>query len=644
MPRLKVLLIQLPVPRAAALAPTGNVAMAIGDLAVSVAAHGLSSAVEVELLPAAVADAYGDRLLADLIARREPDLLGMSLYLWNVERSLHVAALVKERSPRTRVVVGGPEVCADNPLVTGANHVDWAIAGEAEATFAAFLVALRDGQDPGGLPAVATAVGRGLGEFVSAPAPSFALSAYRSPYVAGVLPVDARRSVYVESMRGCKAHCSFCFYPRASPKLRALPVDETVALLRELKERGARDVAFLDPTFNQRPDFETLLDALVDLNCDHALSFFAEMRAEGVTRHQVQKLAAAGFSRIEIGLQSVSKTTRALVRCGGNPECIATVGRMLQDVGINAVVDLILGLPGDSGSDVLNGVDFLKEHALSDSGQVFLLSVLPGTALRADAKRLGLSFDPLPPYRVIRTATLSEEALADVWGDAEALLERPLDESLRPLLVEDSAPGEPRDVIRVDLDGLSSSNEVLAAPGAAHAAIWITGRDLWARRSATLEILRCHRDRDPCDVVDLVLRPRGPFPLDLLESLANERAAWRQNGFAARRQGPGGENGQLRISVSLPENHGFGTEYVEALRQRVAVYEDQTLKVAVAHAAELGVDRPAARVVGKSEPTDPRLWRELAADADPEAVVFAERASERRWVQEVLGLGELERR
>ena len=67
--------------------------------------------------------------------------------------------------------------------------------------------------------------------------------------------------------------------------------------------RGAREVVFLDPTFNHRPDFESLLDALAAVNADRSLSFFAEVRAEGLTPHLVHKLAAAGFTRVEIGLQ-----------------------------------------------------------------------------------------------------------------------------------------------------------------------------------------------------------------------------------------------------------------------------------------------------------------------------------------------------
>jgi radical SAM superfamily enzyme YgiQ (UPF0313 family) len=43
---------------------------------------------------------------------------------------------------------------------------------------------------------------------------------------------------------------------------------------------------------------------------------------------------------------------------------LAAAAKMLHDVGISLLVDLIVLLPGDTPDDVAQGVDFLLEHGL----------------------------------------------------------------------------------------------------------------------------------------------------------------------------------------------------------------------------------------------------------------------------------------
>ena len=68
------------------------------------------------------------------------------------------------------------------------------------------------------------------------------------------MPVEAHRSTYIETVRGCRSHCTYCFYPRSSNVLRVLDVQRCAQLVGALRERGAREVVFLDPTFNHRPE------------------------------------------------------------------------------------------------------------------------------------------------------------------------------------------------------------------------------------------------------------------------------------------------------------------------------------------------------------------------------------------------------
>jgi hypothetical protein len=610
-------LVQLPVPPPAALASTGNVPLAAGCLGVSARIHGLTSGLELDVLPPATTDALGDTLLADALAADEPDFLGFSLYLWNTERSLHLAREVKRRSPRTLVLVGGPEVSSDNPFVLGQKGFDIAVTGEAEDTFGPLMRALLDGRSPAGLPGVAVRGPLGLSAFGPAPNAGFELTQYPSPYLEGLVPVEAHRSTYIETVRGCRSHCTFCFYPRSSSVLRVLDVERSAQLVAGLRERGAREVVFLDPTFNHRPELEPLLDALADVNPDRSVSFFGEIRAEGLTPLHAAKLAKAGFDKLEIGLQSVNRGTLKRVRRGGSPALVAEAAKMLHDHGIQLLVDLIIGLPGDTPDDVARGMDFLYEHGLAGEAQVFPLSLLPGTAMRSTAAEDGVVFDPAPPYRVLRTADFSQEQLLSSLLAAEERLGRRLDEWPRPHLVDSVGP----DVFRVG--GPQPA-------GAQHVALWFTGSDLFGRRGELSRAIDARLSVDPFATLDVVLCPDEPFPLDLLDGVRAQlqRAV---PSYVSRAAALRGEDLQRRISVLLRGE--FPRDWIELVRERAQVFVERSLADALERAERLGNEEPFARIVGE---VDAARVAELAKRADPDAVVFAQREDEARWQRDVV--------
>jgi hypothetical protein len=452
------------------------------------------------------------------------------------------------------------------------------------------------------------------------------MTAYPSPYLDALVPVEPARSTYIETVRGCRSHCTYCFYPRSSNVLRVLDVERSAALVRALRERGAREIVFLDPTFNHRPDFEQLLDALALANPDRSASCFAEVRAEGLTPTHARKLARAGFTKLEMGLQSVNRETLKRVKRGGSPEKVAAAAKLLRDEGIDLLVDLIIGLPGDTPDDVARGIDFLLEHQLHEHAQVFVLSLLPGTAMRVSAEADGVAYDPAPPYRVKRTASFDTDALRSALFDAEDRLGRRLDELPRPHLIGE--PGDPIDLVQIDLERDLPS----AVAGAQHVALWLHGGDLFARRERALQALDARLKLDPFATLDVVLCPTQPFPLDLID-LLRARLDAATPSYASRVLALRGEDLQRRIAVVLPREQHYPASWLEAVRELVPVFRDQTAREAAAHAGELGGARPNARIV---DAPDPRDWAELMEQADPAAVSFAQRAYEAAWTRQSL--------
>jgi hypothetical protein len=239
-------------------------------------------------------------------------------------------------------------------------------------------------------------------------------------------------------------------------------------------------------------------------------------------------------------------------------------------------------------------------------------------------------YDAAPPYRVRRTATLDHDALQRALFDAEEKLGRRLDELPRPHLI-DPHPGR-RDVFRVDLDtqvGLSEAG----APGAQHVALWLCGKDLFARRELAQRALAARLSVDPYAMLDVVLRAEGAFPLDLLDllrrQLSDAPASYASRALALR-----GEDLQRRLCVVVPEGVTLSRDFCAALMREVTVYREQSAQEALARCEELGVREPCARIMDDELPT--ALWRALAHGADADAICFRDVRLEAAWVRDVL--------
>ncbi|BCV20121.1 B12-binding domain-containing radical SAM protein [Moorella sp. Hama-1] len=78
--------------------------------------------------------------IAAAIYRHRPDLVAFSCYIWNIEPTLAVAAILKKVRPELTILCGGPEVSFDTAAFLAQNpQVDLVITGEGEIPFRALL-------------------------------------------------------------------------------------------------------------------------------------------------------------------------------------------------------------------------------------------------------------------------------------------------------------------------------------------------------------------------------------------------------------------------------------------------------------------------------------------------------------------------
>jgi hypothetical protein len=86
---------------------------------------------------------------------------------------------------------------------------------------------------------------------------------------------------------------------------------------------------------------------------------------------------------VELGLQTIHKKTSDYIRRGYELEVYDEAIERLKKIGVNVVVHLILGLPGESREDMLRSVDYVCKSG-ANGIKLQLLHVLKGTDLAKD--------------------------------------------------------------------------------------------------------------------------------------------------------------------------------------------------------------------------------------------------------------------
>jgi radical SAM superfamily enzyme YgiQ (UPF0313 family) len=560
----------------------GNVPLAAAYLKLFAEQRGLGQFYSIELFPARLANTLGDHALVEAIVDRDPWLAGFTCYLWNIERTLWVCRELKLRQPEMHIVLGGPEITSDNAWVLDTADYDFAVIGEGEQTFAQLLLGLLDDNvPPVAIPGLFIPPdGCGPRFHPSGqPAPRSPLPDLNflgSPYLAGILDVADEEMLLLETTRGCRFRCKFCYYWKSYDKTYYLADEAIRASLRHAADRGAREVFLLDPTLNQRKDFAELLRLLAKENAGARFTYFGELRAEGVTEETAALLRQANFSEVEVGLQSIGPEAMTLMDRKNNLRAFERGVRAMIKEGIRVKVDLIIGLPGDDAASVRRGLHYLRDNELCSGLQVFNLAVLPGTPFREEAAKLGLIHQPRPPYYVLKTPHLSRTDLFELMQEAQQLFGIEFDAQAQPVL--DFSGSE--QVWCVDLDSAVPPGPPPPRSHAQAFTVWLRSARLGRHGRAMATLVNALLEMNPFTTLQVVLQPTGePTPeevqrevgvrlLSELMAACQASPTYLDKYFALQ---PGRPNGAKRLILVLPLSSRLPCEWVEEVGRLATV-------------------------------------------------------------------------
>ena len=197
-----------------------------------------------------------DEILMDIYSR-QPDVLCISCYLWNISYVGQIVTEVPKILPDTKIWLGGPEVSYDAPEeLRRYPGVDGVMCGEGEETFLELMEYWHlqgDGRTDGALPEIKGIVYRGQDGAVRENPSRPVMDLSCVPFVYEHIEDFKNRIIYYESSRGCPFSCSYCL-SSIDKCLRFRDIDMVKKELQFFIDHEVPQVKFVDRTFNCRHD------------------------------------------------------------------------------------------------------------------------------------------------------------------------------------------------------------------------------------------------------------------------------------------------------------------------------------------------------------------------------------------------------
>jgi B12-binding domain/radical SAM domain protein len=350
------------------------------------------------------------RRLRDLLGRYRRVVAGFSFMTPDIMRiATEVAelrrALPRQALPGLSLVAGGPHATAAwrSTLALG---FDYAVAGEGEVAFPELLWQIATEGKPEEVRGVAY-VGAG-GAFVwNGRARPVCLDRY--PPFSG----RYRHQGPIEISRGCLHRCRFCATPfLAGRRLRHRKLAHVLRYVESCLAEGLDQIRFVAPdslaygSADGKPRLDVLQELLratselAGRENTYLGSFPSEVRPESVSPQAVGLIARyCGNDNLVIGAQSGSQRLLDLMRRGHSVADVYRAVEITLAAGLQANVDIIFGLPGETGLDrdlTLKLIEDLAGRGARIHSHTFMplpgtpwAACPPGTVDEETARRLG---------------------------------------------------------------------------------------------------------------------------------------------------------------------------------------------------------------------------------------------------------------
>ena len=348
----------------------------------------------------------------------EPELVGLSIYVWSTATLVAVARQIKQKRPNCIIVFGGPSARSalfDLDYYRGAGtYLDAVVEGDGEVIFRD--IARLPDLSPNALRSVHGLTLPANGAWLRTPKrPVTAeLDHLASPFQLGLMPRGV--VAYLETYRGCPMSCRFCEWGTSEQAKSVFSADYIADELLAFDKLQAPAVFLLDAGLNLNiRGFRHLREANRRTGFLKRTLFWAEIYPSIIRDEHFEFLSEIGPAYLGVGMQSMDQ---AVLKLHQRPSDSPRFEQAVRDLAriTNIELQIIFGLPGDTPE----GFRRTLEYALSlpASVRVYHCLVLPDALMTRGLPDWNLRFDA-KNLAMISCLGWSEDAILAMRGELD---------------------------------------------------------------------------------------------------------------------------------------------------------------------------------------------------------------------------------
>jgi radical SAM superfamily enzyme YgiQ (UPF0313 family) len=357
---------------------------------------------DVVLIDQRVQPDWQKRLEREMVAG--PLLLGITCYTGPmIAEALAAARIARAAGPDVPIVWGGVHVGLLPEQSLRHTLVDVVVRSEGEGPLRELARSLARGGHLSEVPGISWLDGDRYVE--NAAEPFMDLDAapeipYELVNVEDYMPLyEGRRSLYLESSRGCPFPCTYCYNVYFNDrKWRAQSPDRVLERIQHVHERfGVEDVYFVDDDFFINPQRSRgIVEGLCDIDVTWQVQGSDIVTIKKMDHDFLKLLKRSGFRRFTVGIETGSPRMRKRMRKAGTVEDIVESFRKVAAFDFIIFGSFISNTPGEGLEDIRLTVELIEKlHEVNPNfrnSPIYNYTPFPGTPMFEEAVEAG--FEP----------------------------------------------------------------------------------------------------------------------------------------------------------------------------------------------------------------------------------------------------------